>query len=62
MTKNIEIKAEAMKSGVMLWEVADALGIHDSAFSRMLRKELPEEKKAEIIQIINDLQKGGEKC
>lgn len=59
MTKNVEIKTEAIKAGVMLWEVADALGVHDSAFSRMLRKELPEEKKTEIIKIITNLQKEG---
>jgi len=55
VTKNIEIKSEAMKAGIMLWEIADAMGIHDSAFSRILRKELPEEKKTEIIQIIHNL-------
>ena len=55
MTNNIDIKTEALKSGVMMWEIADSMGILDSAFSRMLRKELPDEKKTEIFNIIANI-------
>jgi len=61
MTKNFDIKSLAIESGVKLWEIADAMNMHESAFSKSLRKELPDEKKAEIIKIIADIRsdKGG---
>lgn len=55
MAGNLEIKTEALRSGVSLWMVADALGIHDSALSRLLRKELSEEKKSEVLNIIKKI-------
>lgn len=58
MSKNIKIKTEAMKSGVMLYEIADVLKIRDSSFSRMLRKELSPEKTAEILRIISEIKRG----
>ena len=39
-----------------LWQIADRLGITDCAFSRLLRKELPEDKQAQIMQIIAELE------
>ncbi|MCL2102288.1 MAG: hypothetical protein FWH22_11325 [Fibromonadales bacterium] len=53
---NIDIRLEARVSGVKLWEVAEALGMHDSGFSRKLRKELPEQEKTAIRAIIERLQ------
>ena len=50
--KNQDIRLEAAGAGVKLWEIAEALGITDSWFSRKLRQELPEEQKAEIRTII----------
>lgn len=43
------------KFKVKKWQIADCLGIADTTFSKMLRKELPQEKKAEIISIIKEL-------
>ena len=39
MQKNIEIKEAAKRKGVFLYEVADALGMVDSSFSRKSRTE-----------------------
>ncbi|KIR01690.1 hypothetical protein P261_00504 [Lachnospiraceae bacterium TWA4] len=36
------------------WQVAEILGISEWKFSRMLRHELPEEKKQEIIRKIDE--------
>jgi len=58
MTNNIDVKAEAMKSGVMLYEIADTLKIRDSSLSRILRKELSDEKKSELFQIIREIKEG----
>lgn len=53
--KNQDIRNEAKKAKVNLWEVADALGITDFTLSRKLRYELPDEEKAEIFKIIAEL-------
>lgn len=52
---NREIKNAAKSAGVYHWEIAEKLGIQDSAFSRKLRKELPDQEKQAILQIIQDL-------
>lgn len=52
---NREIKSAAKSAGVYHWEIAEKMGIQDSAFSRKLRRELPEQEKREILQIIQDI-------
>lgn len=59
MVCNKEIRDYAKKNQVKLWEVAERLGMHDSNFSRKLRKELHHDEKCKIIAIIEEL-KGGE--
>lgn len=55
MTLNKDIKVKARKSGVLIWEIADRLGIADTTMSRKLRKELPDCEKQEIFKIIDEL-------
>ena len=52
---NIDVRRAAAGSGVRLWQVADALGIADAQLSRKLRKELPDEEKQKIFEIIRNL-------
>lgn len=52
---NKEIRNAAGGHGLRLWEVAEAIGMNESAFSRKLRKELPEEEKQRILGIIDRL-------
>ena len=52
---NTDIRPLARRKGVYLWQIADALGMADSAFSRKLRKELTGEQKAQILAIIDRL-------
>lgn len=52
---NREIRKAAKLSGVMLWQIADAIGINDGNFSRKLRRELPQEEKEKILAIIDRL-------
>ena len=54
---NKEIRAAAKNAGICLWEVAEAYGISDSNFSRKLRKELPQEEKDKILDMIDKLAK-----
>lgn len=49
---NFDVRFAASKAGVKLWQIADALGMADSNFSRKLRKELPDNEKAKILEII----------
>lgn len=52
-----DIRRAAGSRCVKLWQIADALGIADSAFSRKLRKELPQEEKEKIFAVIESLAK-----
>ncbi len=54
---NSEIRSSAKAKGIKLWEVAEALQIHDSAFSRKLRHELPPQERVKILAIIEKLAK-----
>lgn len=52
---NKDIREYAKKHNVRLWQIANALHINDGNFSRKLRVELAEDKKAEIKAIIDKL-------
>ena len=52
---NREIKRAAKEAGVFHYEIAEKLNIQESAFSRKLRRELPEDEREEILEIIKDL-------
>ncbi len=45
---NLDIRSEIKASGVFHWQVAEALGVSEVTFCRMLRRELPENRKNEI--------------
>lgn len=55
--KNQEIRNKAKQNGVKMWMIADALGIADTTFCRKLRRELPTEETARILDIIQELAK-----
>lgn len=57
MKANINIRDKSRNNGVRLWQIADALGIQESLFSKKLRKELPEDERERILNIIDDLAK-----
>lgn len=58
---NREIRQAAISAGVKLWEVAEALGVADTTLSRRMRRELPDEEKGKILEIIKEIRtkKGG---
>lgn len=55
--KNQDIRQEAQKTNIKLWQIAEKLGITDSTFSKMLRKELSDKQKEDIFTIIATLKK-----
>lgn len=55
-TRNEEIRRA--KGSVPNWVIAERLGIHENSLYRILRQELPKEKKEEILKIIEELKQG----
>lgn len=55
--KNVEIRRAAAMYGLRLWQVAEAMGMNDSAFSRKLRRELSQEDKERVLAAIEELAK-----
>lgn len=56
---NKDIRNAAGGYGIRLWQVAETIGMNESAFSRKLRKELPQEEKEKILAVIEKLAKEG---
>ena len=52
---NSDIRQAISASGLYLWQVAEALGMADSSFSRKLRCELSDDYKQRIYQAIDEL-------
>lgn len=50
--KNTEIRTEIMRARLHHYEVAKEMGMYDSAFSQLLRYELPDEKREEVLAAI----------
>lgn len=57
--QNEKIRRCISESGLRYWEIADALGVADTTFTKWLRHELPVEKKEEILAAIERLKKKG---
>ncbi len=59
---NKDIREYAKRKNVKLWRIANKLGVNDGNFSRKLRRELQEETKQQIFEIIDNLARdqGGE--
>ena len=53
--RNKEIKESLKKANIYQWEVAEVMGISETAFSRNMRHELPEEEKQKIYSAIEEL-------
>lgn len=57
--ENVEIRSAYMQASIKQWQLAEALGISETHFSRKLRKELPQEEKEKILAVIEKLAKEG---
>ena len=55
--KNVEIRSAYMLAGIKQWQLAEAMGISETHLSRKLRKELSQEEKQNILEIIEQLSK-----
>lgn len=54
-TANSDIKSAAKAAGIYLYNIADRLGVSENTMTRLLRRELPAEKKEQIKGIIAEL-------
>ena len=52
---NMDIRQAIKMKRLFYFEVAQALGIADSTFSRWMRQEMPQEKKKNILSVIDQL-------
>ena len=55
MKKNEDIRIKSKESKIMLWQIAERLGITDGNFSKKLRKEFSPGEKALVFEIIQSL-------
>ena len=62
LTTNKDLKLYAKAARVCLYSIADEMGMQESALSKKLRRELPQEEKDKIFEIIDRLAaEGGDK-
>lgn len=54
---NEDLRKALKEADVYYWQVADVYGLSDTNFSKLLRKELPKDKKARILRIVEELAK-----
>lgn len=57
MISNIKIRREAKANGIPLWVIAKRLEISEASMSRLMREELSEEMKNNILNIISEIAK-----
>lgn len=57
---NLEIREMIRKSRFKHYEIAQKIGISESAFSRWLRDDLTDTKKEKIISAISELQQASD--
>ncbi|PID02464.1 hypothetical protein CSV67_09180 [Sporosarcina sp. P2] len=57
MTKaNTDVRAYLKQSSIFIWEIAKELEMHESSFYRLLRTEMTDEQKQQIIDVATRIQ------
>ena len=49
---NLDVRKAMLEANLKNWQLAELLGISEWTLSRWLRKELPEDKKNEILKVV----------
>lgn len=52
---NFDVKAEAMRNGVKLYQIAQKLGMSESAFNRRMRGELTQADRERFFKAIKEI-------
>lgn len=50
---NMRVRTRMLEAGIKQWQLAKMLKMSEPSLSRLLRRELPEEKQDKIIELIN---------
>ena len=53
--ENMLIREKAHNLGVYHWEIAEALGVSESLFCRLLRRELSKDEQTRIFSVIDEI-------
>lgn len=59
---NLEVREAIKRARLFGYEVAAALGMSETSFSRKLRQELSSEEKVRVLATIDKLSKEGRAC
>lgn len=59
---NLEVREAIKRARLFGYEVAAALGMSETSFSRKLRQELSSEEKVRVLATIDKLSKEGKQC
>lgn len=59
--KNLKIKMAMTEADLRQWELARLMGIHEGTLCRMLREELPGAEQEQIVELIHQHTKGGQR-
>ena len=49
---NAIVREQIRSAKVFHWQVAEALGVSESKFCRMLRREMPDDQRREVLEAI----------
>lgn len=49
---NVTVRERIKNAGVFHWQVAEALGVSESKFCRMLRREMPEDQQRKVLEAV----------
>ncbi len=52
---NAEMKKLFKREGIFMWQIAQALGIHEMTFSKWFRNELSEERQKEVMAAVAEI-------
>ena len=55
---NMAIRSAIQNAGIRHWMVADKLGVSETTFCRMLRKQLPENRKKVVLEAVEKAKAG----
>lgn len=57
MLANQDLRKTAKEKGVCLWQIAEKKGVSEPTITRLFRRELPQEQKQAILNIVDEISK-----
>ena len=49
---NMKIRSAKKEKNIFQWQLAELLGVSEATFTRMMRRELPEDEQEKIVSLI----------